>query len=311
MHIADDLKSLRTAIPYIRAYKGRTFVVKIGGALCRPGSVLNNIVDQLALLYQLGIKLVVVHGGGPQADELTETLGFERKVVGGRRVTDDTALDTVKMAFAGTVNTDFLAACRRAHLTAVGVSGIDGQLITARRRPPVKVTDPETQQERMIDYGHVGDIESVSIGVVRHMLDGGVVPVICSLAADRDGNVLNVNADTIAARMAVELKAAKYFLVTNVDGVLRNVGDSSTLYSFLKLGELRELIDSGVVSGGMLPKISACVDAIRGGVQRVHIINGNATDALLGEVFTNEGCGTLIVDDSAAGDPAVPQAADK
>ena len=296
MHVQANLKALRVAVPYIRAYKGRVFVVKLGGQLCAPGRVLRNLVDQLGLLYQVGIKLVVVHGGGEQANTLGERLGVKPNIFAGRRITDDQTLEVVKMAFAGTVNTDLIATFRQASVPAVGLSGVDAGLLTVHKRPPRSVTDPASGETREIDFGHVGDIAEVDVKPLRHLLAGDYVPVICALAADAGGDVMNVNADTIAARLAVEIGAAKYFLVTNVDGVLRDPNDPTTLQSYLDLGQLDELIQSGVVGGGMLPKLAACTDALRGGVPRVHIINGTVADTLLGEVFTNEGCGTLLVE---------------
>lgn len=304
-----SLNALRTAIPYIRAYKGRVFVVKLGGRLCEPGKVLDHLVEQLTLLHQLGIKLVVVHGGGGQADALCERLGIRREVFAGRRVTDDATLEVVKMAFAGTVNTNLVAAFRTAGVPALGLSGIDGGLITVEKRPRQTVRDPATGETREVDFGHVGDIVSVTVDVLRHLLAGECVPVICSLAADAAGRIYNVNADTVATRIAMAIEAAKYFLITTVDGVLRDTGDPQTLIPYLDLAELDALIRSGVVSGGMLPKLAACAEALRGRVPRVHIINGLARDTLLGEVFTNEGCGTLIVEQRNGVKPAAEAAA--
>lgn len=296
MHIPTNLNALRTAIPYIRAYKGRVFVVKLGGAICRPGKYLDNLVNQLSLLYQLGIKVIVVHGGGEQATALGEQLGVKSSVVAGRRITDEPMLEVVKMAFAGTVNTDLVAAFRKTAVPAVGLSGIDGGLVTAVKRPVQNVRDPETGTTREVDYGLVGDIVDVSADLLKNLLAGDFVPVVCCLAADSSGQVLNVNADTVATRIALGVQAAKYFLVTNVDGVMRDPRDPTTLLTYLDLAQLDELIESGVVKGGMLPKLAACKEALRGGVSRVHIINGMANDTLLSEVFTNEGCGTLLVE---------------
>ena len=295
MHLQHNLKALRIAAPYIRAYRKRVFVVKLGGQLCSPGRVLDNLVDQLALLAQLGIKLVVVHGGGDQVSALSKRLGLEPDVFAGRRITDAATLEVVKMGLAGTVNTDLVAAFRRAGTAAVGLSGIDSGLIAARKRPRQEVHDPGSGETREVDFGHVGDVEGVDATVLRHLLVEDYVPVVCSLAADDAGQVLNINADTVAARIAIELGAAKYFLITNVDGVLRDVNDANTLESHLDIAELDGLITEGAIGGGMLPKLAACTAALRGGVQRVHIVNGTVADALLGEVFTNEGCGTLLV----------------
>ncbi|MBK9120587.1 MAG: acetylglutamate kinase [Phycisphaerales bacterium] len=295
MHLQSNLKALRTAVPYIQAYRGRVFIVKLGGQLCDPGRHLDNIIDQLVLLHRLGIKLVVVHGGGEQASALGLRLGLQPNLFGGRRITDGQTLEVVKMAFAGTINTNLIAAFRRAEVPAIGISGIDGGLLIATKRPVQRASDPATGETREVDFGFVGDLVSVSVDILRHLLAGDCVPVVCSLAADEEGQILNVNADTIASRLAAAIGAAKYFLLTNVDGVMRDPRDASTLQSYLDVDELNQLVESGAISGGMLPKLAACMDALRGGVPRVHIINGTTPDALLSEVFTNEGCGTLIV----------------
>jgi acetylglutamate kinase len=295
MHLQHNLKALRIAVPYIRAYHGRVFVVKLGGGLCTPGRVLDNLVDQLALLAQLGIKLVVIHGGGKQVNTLSRRLDIQPDVFAGRRITDGQTLEVVKMGLAGTVNTDIVAAFRKTGVNAVGLSGVDAGMVAARKRPPQRMHDPNSGETREVDFGHVGDVTRIDATVLRHLLGESFVPVVCSLAADEQGNVLNINADTAAARIAVELEAAKYFVVTNVDGVLRDPNDPGTLQSYLDLEELDALIAQGVVGGGMLPKLAACTDALQGGVPRVHLVNGTVPDYLLGEVFTNEGCGTLLV----------------
>lgn len=295
LHFQDSARALRTAIPYLREYKGRVFVVKLGGRQCMPGRTLAHLVDQLTLLYQVGIRVVVVHGAGEQATELARRFGHEPQIVAGRRVTDDPMLEIAKMSFAGTVNTDVVAAFRKAQVPAVGVSGIDGGLVVAHKRPVQEIRDPAEGTTRTVDFGHVGDVVRVDPAMITHLLSGEFVPVVCSLAADEHGNVLNINADTVAAKIAAALHAAKYFLVTDVDGVLRDRQDHASLLSYLDLAELDDLVNSGAVGGGMLPKLAACREALLAGVSRVHIVNGAVPDSLLGEVFTNEGSGTLLV----------------
>jgi len=309
MHVQASLQALRVAVPYIRAYKGRVFVIKLGGGLCRPGRVLDHLVDQLALLHQVGIRLVVVHGGGEQATALGQQLGVQPDFFAGRRITDAATLEVVKMALAGTVNTDLLAAFRKVQVPAVGLSGVDGGLLLASQRPPQTISDPSTGQTRPVDFGHVGDIVDVRPDLLRHLLAADYVPVVCPLAADGTGRLLNINADTVAARLAVALGAAKYLLVTSVDGVLRDRNDPATLQSYLDLTQLDELVRMGAVDGGMLPKLAACRAALCGGVPRVHIVNGLEPDTILGEIFTNEGCGTLLVAGGASGAPAAEAAA--
>ncbi len=302
VHTRESVGALRTAIPYIRAYERRVFVIKLGGAMCEPGAALDHLVAQASLLHQLGIRVVLVHGGGPQMEQTGGRLGIRPDIVAGRRVTDAATLEVAKMVFAGTVNTNLLCSFRQMSIPAIGLSGIDAGLITVKKRPVRPVTDPSTGQTRDVDFGFVGDVERVDVGVLRHLLDGGFVPVVASLAADESGQAYNVNADTVAARLAIEIQAAKYFSVTGVDGVMDDVDNPATLHSYLDVAELESLIERGVVGGGMLPKLAACVEALRGGVPKVHIVNGRATDAILGEVFTNEGCGTLIVERKAGGD---------
>jgi acetylglutamate kinase len=295
MHTQGKLQALRTAIPYLRAYAERTFVVKIGGGLLHSAPAVENIVDQIALLSTLGIRIVVVHGGGEQVSEMSRRLELQPRLVGGRRVTDDATLEVVKMVLAGTVNTNLVAAFRGAGVQSVGLTGIDGRIITAVRRPVQRMTNPATGDSETVDFGHVGDITATRLDLLEHLLAKRYLPVIASLSADSAGNIYNVNADTIASRIAVELGAIKYFLLTTVDGVLRDVSNPQTLVSYMDLRELNELVESGAITGGMLPKLKACADALRGGVPRTHIVNGAATDALLAEVFTNEGCGTVVV----------------
>lgn len=300
MQLQTKLDALRTAIPYIHAYAGRVFVVKLGGRLCEPGRVLDNLVDQLAHLHRLGIRLVVVHGGGAQVSDLSARLGVEPELVAGRRITTKPVLEITKMTLAGTVNTNLVAAFRTVGVPAVGLSGVDAALVDVQRRPPQTLSDSAIGRPREVDFGFVGDIVTVNAAPLRHLLAGGYVPVVCCLAADTAGQVYNVNADTVAARLAPAIEAAKYFVITTVDGVMRDLADPRTLQTYLDLDELTALTDSGAVSGGMLPKLAACRAALLAGVPRVHIINGLVADSLLAEVFTNEGSGTLIVAKRAA-----------
>jgi acetylglutamate kinase len=224
--------------------------------------------------------------------------------VAGRRITNGDTLEVAKMAFAGTVNADLLAAFRRAKVPAIGLSGIDAELVTVHRRPVRAITDPSTGETQEVDFGFVGDIDCVNVKVIEHLLAGDYVPVVCSLAADSSGQIYNVNADTLAACIAVEICAAKYFSVTTVDGVLDDVNDPHTLHSYLDIAEAESLVGSGRLSGGMLPKLAACLDALRRGVARAHIVNGTVPDTLLHEIFTNEGCGTMIVTERDRNRPA-------
>jgi acetylglutamate kinase len=277
----------------VRAYRDNIFVIKLGGEVIADGDVLDHVAAQVALLSSLGIRLVMVHGGGPQATELSRRLGFEPRMVNGRRVTDDSALEVAKMVYAGTINVSLLAALRSHEVQAVGLSGVDADLITAHRRPPVKVETAAGQE--VVDFGHVGDIVAVDPRIVHTLLDARFVPVVAGLAGDQEGRVYNVNADTVAEALAVKLKAQKLIFLTGAPGVLRDRNDPATLVAFADLEELGNLIASGSIQGGMLPKVEACIRAATNGVERTHIIGGSGTDALLLEVFTGSGCGTMIV----------------
>jgi acetylglutamate kinase len=215
-------------------------------------------------------------------------------MVAGRRVTDDAALEVAKMVYAGQLNTDLLAALRAHKVQAVGLSGVDADLLVAHRRPPVSVVDDDGRSVQ-VDYGNVGDIERVDPRILLTLMDARFVRVVASLAGDDDGAVYNVNADTVAESIAVALRAQKLIFLTGAPGVLRDRNDPSTLVTFADPDDLAGLMASGALSGGMRPKVEACIRAATSGVERTHIINGRAPDALLLEVFTGAGCGTMIV----------------
>ncbi len=288
------IAGLKGTLRYVRAYRDHVFVVKLGGEVVKHDHALDGVAAQVALLHSLGIRIVVVHGGGPQATALSRRLGVEPVIVAGRRVTDDAALDVAKMVYAGTLNTDVLSALRAHQLQAVGLSGVDAELLTARRRPPVTMVD-DAGQSAVVDYGHVGDIMHVDPRVLSTLMDARFVPVVASLAGDNDGNVYNVNADTVAETIAIALRAQKLVYLTGVPGVLRDPGDPASLVTFADPDDLAGLMASGALSGGMRPKVEACIRAATGGVERTHIVDGRVPDSLLLEVFTGAGTGTMIV----------------
>jgi len=288
------IAGLKGALRYVRAYRDQVFVVKLGGEVLADPRAVDGITGQISLLSSLGIQVVVVHGGGPQATALSRRMGHEPRIVAGRRVTDDDALAVAKMVYAGQLNVDLLASLRAHEAQGVGLSGVDADLITAHRRPPVKMVDDDGKTQ-MVDYGHVGDLDRVDPRILRTLLDARFVPVVASLAGDGDGNVFNVNADTVAESLAVALRAQKLIFLTGAPGVLRDREDPSSLIAFADPDDLASLLASGAVAGGMRPKVEACIRAATGGVERTHIIDGRVADALLLEVFTGAGCGTMIV----------------
>ncbi|MBI4569171.1 MAG: acetylglutamate kinase [Planctomycetes bacterium] len=288
-----DVGILREALPYLHQFSGATFVIKIGGEIISHANM-SALGEELAFLHRVGIRVVIVHGGGKQADDLLRRLGIEPKKVEGRRITDEATLEVAKMVFRGATNMELLSHLRRCGCVGVGLSGLDGRLITARRRPPVAVRDVETGRETEVDYGLVGDVVAVDVRVLATLLAAGFVPVVCSLGADESGAVLNINADTIASRIAALLRAEKLITLTNVGGVYRDLSDPQSRISHLSAREAEELITQGVVEGGMAPKLRGLIDALRDGVGRAHVIDGTRPDSLLVEVFTADGDGTML-----------------
>ncbi len=298
--------ALRQAMPYIRMFKGKTFVLKIGGTALGDAAAALAVIEQVQVLHHVGIRVAVVHGGGPQSTSLSRALGAEPVFVAGRRVTDDGALEVAILTLNGAVNTRLLAACRAVALPAVGISGVAAGLIQARRRPPAAAPG-DAAGGAAVDWGHVGDIVKVDPTVVQTLFAAGLVPVISPLAADDSGALLNVNADTAAAALAVALGAEKLLLLTGAPGILERQGDPGSLVSLTDLAGLADLRRRGCLSDGMLPKASSIEAALRGGVGRVQILGADLADGLLAEVFTNEGVGTMVVADARAS--ALPGAA--
>ena len=289
------LDLLREALPYIRRFKGKTFVVKLSGKVIEEQENLASLTEELALLHQVGIRVCVVHGGGKQLTELAEQLGVEQTIIDGRRVTDDATLDMAKMIFAGKINTDILAALRHRGVEAVGLSGVDGNIVLARRRPPKEIVNRETGARERVDFGHVGDVVEINDRLLRVLLDHEYLPVVSSLGADDEGRVFNINADTIASEIAVRLGAEKLVMLSDVDGLYLLPGDRATKVSRLTAAEVDALIRDGVATGGMIPKLQSVTEILRRGVRSAHIIEGSARNALLSEVFTDEGTGTMII----------------
>jgi acetylglutamate kinase len=280
----------------VPTHAGRTFVVKAGGELFDDRAASRAFMAQLPVLRDAGLRVVLVHGGGAQLTALAAALGIETRKVDGRRVTDERAIDVAAMVLNGLVNTRILACCRELGIDAVGLSGVDSRLVRAHRRPPVRVEG----RAEAVDYGLVGDIDSVDAGVLRVLLDSGRLPVVSPLCASDAGELLNVNADTVATAIAVALGADELVLCTGAPGILEDVNDQASLVSCIDLEGLARLRARGSFADGMLPKASAVETAIRGGVRRVHLVSYRRPDGLLDEVFTEEGSGTLIVADVAA-----------
>jgi len=288
------VRALKHAIPYVRMFKRKVFVLKAGGEAFATTESTRALMEQVGILHGVGVRVVVVHGGGPQSTELARALGVSSQFIDGRRITDEGALEVATMVLNGQINTRILAACRDLEIPAVGISGVDAGLIKARRRPPVRRSGTT---EETVDYGFVGDIESVDASVLLKQLDNDLVPVVSPLSADESGTLLNINADTVAAAIAVALEAEKLILATGAAGILEAADDPRSVISYIDIAGLERLRDEGSLTAGMLPKAAAIEMALTGSVPRVHVISYEPHDSLLLEVFTNEGTGTLVVND--------------
>src|SRR5258707_2649918 len=273
------LDLLREALPYIQRFKGKTFVVKLSGKVTEAHEGLMSLAEELALMHQVGIRLCVVHGGGKQLSELAAMMGIEQTIIEGRRVTDDATLEMAKMIFAGKINTDILSAFRHRGVEAVGLSGVDGNIVHAERRPPKEGMNRETGECEQIDFGHVGDLLEINARLLTVLLDQGYLPVVSSLGADAEGTVFNINADTIASEIAIQLKAEKLVLLSDVDGIYLSAGEPETKLSRLTADEAEELVREGSATGGMIPKLQSIIELLRRGVRTAHIINGTAPKA--------------------------------
>ncbi len=272
------------ALPYIQKFNQKTVVVKYGGNAMISDELREAVIEDIVLLGLVGIEVVVVHGGGPEIADLLKKTGKESKFVNGLRYTDDETMEIVQMVLAGKVNKDLVGMFERRGGKAIGLCGMDGSMIRARR-----LTEPG------VDYGLVGDIISIDPKPIRDALAGGYIPVISTVAAGIDGAPrYNINADTAAAKIAAALQAEKLMILTDIPGLLRDVSDESTLISSLRIDETPALEAEGVISGGMIPKIACCVDAIRGGVHAAHILDGRKKHSILMELLTDAGVGTMI-----------------
>ncbi|MEY4013226.1 MAG: hypothetical protein RLZZ290_90 [Pseudomonadota bacterium] len=278
---------LAEALPYIRRFHGKTVVVKYGGNAMTDEALKRGFAHDVVLLKLVGINLVVVHGGGPQIEELLGKVGKKGEFVQGMRVTDSETMDIVEMVLAGKVNKEIVELINHAGGKAVGLTGQDGGLIRARKL----MLPSKDQPEQTLDIGQVGEIESVDPEVIQSLLKSGFIPVVAPIGSGQDGETYNINADLVAGKMAEILRAEKLVLMTNTPGVLDKSGQ---LITGLSAREIDALFEDGTLSGGMLPKISSALDAARSGVQSVHIIDGRVPNSLLLEILTSEGVGTMI-----------------
>jgi acetylglutamate kinase len=288
--------TLHEALPYIQRFHGRVFVVKYGGHAMENEDLKRSFAKDVALLRYVGIQVVVVHGGGPQINETLAAMGIQPTFSGGLRVTDDKTMDVVEMVLGGKVNSEIVGLISSQGARAVGLSGKDDQFLRARRKAKVTQKGPNGETT-VVDLGRVGEIESAHPELLQDLLKGGYLPVVAPIAKSEAGEALNVNADTAAGRIAGALGAAKLMLMTDVAGVKDKDGQ---LFRSLDADQVEHLIENGIITGGMIPKVRCALDAVDRGVEKVHIIDGRARHALLLEIFTDLGVGTEITRLNAA-----------
>ena len=274
---------LTGALPYIQKYFGSIVVIKYGGNAMIDENLKQAVMDDIVLLQLIGVKVVLVHGGGPEITDITKRMGIESKFINGLRYSDEETVKIVQMVLAGKTNKDLVNLLGRSGGKAVGICGIDGAMIMA-----------DKLEQDGVDLGYVGDIRSVNAEIILHQLELGYIPVIATLGCDEQGNVYNINADTAAAHIAAELGAVNMISMTDVIGLLRDKDDESTLISQVNISEVPSLAHKGIISGGMIPKIESCVYAVRRGVERAFIIDGRIPHSILIEMMTDEGIGTMF-----------------
>ena len=282
---AERAEVLTQALPYIKKYTGKIIVVKYGGNAMINEQLKMQVMEDIVLLWLIGVKIVLVHGGGPEINDIMDKLGKKPEFINGLRVTDKETADIVQMVLAGKVNKTLVKLLEMKGGKAIGLSGIDGRLIQA-----------EFKDEQL---GYVGRITKIHIKPITDLLENGYIPVISTVACDKHGNTFNINGDTAAARLAGALGAERLIMMTDIAGILRDKDDPSTLIPEVNLSEASKLYDEGIISGGMIPKVDCCIDAINSGVENVVIMDGRVPHSILMELLTNEGAGTLIKGDNA------------
>lgn len=285
--VKQRVQNLIEALPYIQAFQGKTFVIKYGGSIMENEEGKKALIEDVALLSHLGIHCIVIHGGGKEINSRLERLGIESEFKEGYRVTSGEAIDEVEMVLSGRINKELIHLLNNAGVKSVGMNGKDAGLIKARQKF-IRIED------ELHDIGHVGEIEAINPEILQILLDNGIVPVISPIGFDEKGMTYNINADDVAAAISSKLFAEKLILITDVPGIMTDINQPESLISKLKIKDVDELLGSGVISGGMIPKMKCVRTAICGGTKSVHILNGKLNHCILLEIFTNDGIGSMI-----------------
>jgi acetylglutamate kinase len=292
MKMQDLAKVMLEAFPFIRDFHGETIVIKIGGSVLGEEEMLNSLLQDVVLLNLIGMRIVLVHGGGPEISEEMRKMKIKPKFIEGLRVTDEKTMEILHEQLAGKINTQIVLGINQRGGKAFGISGMDGNFIRAHKL--IYKTTTSKGKEVEVDLGLVGEVEKIDPTIINNLIKGGCIPVVTPIGIDSEGRSLNINADTVAAELAAAMHAKKLILLTDVVGVMRDPSDEKTLISILTVDEMQKLIREGVIKKGMIPKTEACLKAIHGGVKQCHILKGTAPHVLLQEILTKSGVGTMI-----------------
>lgn len=290
----ETVNILIEALPYIKKFHHKKVMIKYGGHAMIDSNAMSSTARDTVLLKYVGMEPMVVHGGGPEISRSMNKLGKEPKFIGGLRITDSETMDIVKMVLVGKINTDIVSKVCLHGGKGIGISGKDNQLIKARKKAPHIMVDNSTGEEITVDLGLVGEIESVNTEIMEMLTENNYIPIVSPIGVDETGETLNLNADTVAGDIAAKMEAEKLIILTDVPGILEDPNDPETLIKRVKVDEIKDLIDNGIVKDGMIPKVLTCVNAVENGVKSAHIIDGRIQHSVLLEIFTTKGIGTMI-----------------
>jgi acetylglutamate kinase len=295
--LIEKAEVLIESLPYIKTFNSKTFVIKYGGSAMSNEEIKKDIIQDVILLKYIGINPVIIHGGGPIVTSYLDKMGIKSEFINGLRVTDKKTMEVVQMVLVGAINQDIVGLLNYYGGTGIGLTGKDGNLITARKHLPVVKYNSDGKNENQIDLGFVGEIEKIQPSIIKNLCDNGFIPVIAPIGVGINGESYNINADVVAGEIAQSLKAEKLIMLTDVDGIYENPDNKSTKINSLSVDKAMQMISNNRIQGGMIPKVKACINASSNGVNRTHIIDGSEKHSMLLEIFTDQGIGTMVTSD--------------